>query len=285
MRQMSGISPKVDIIILNYNGKEDTLECLRSLQALEYDNVRLTLVDNGSSDGSAIAVEENFPEVNLIKSRENLRFAGGNNLALKKSIDEDFDYALLLNNDTTVKQDFLSKLVETAEPDPDIGLTAGKMYYYDFPDTLWFAGGKANVKFAYMRHFGIGKKDDGTFDNACTVSFLNGACLLIKIDVLKQIGLLDEDFFLYGEDLDFCIRAQKAGFKLYYQPDSVIWHKVSKSTPPIKKLIYRYKSWILLIRKHTHFCWRPFQYGNLIIEFIPLVIGYCFRKLRFIKTN
>lgn len=275
----------VDIIILNYNGKEDTLECLESLQYLDYDNVRLTLVDNGSSDGTVDAVAAKYPEVNLIKSPENLRFAGGNNLALQNTIDENFDYALLLNNDTTVKSDFLNKLVEAAESDPAIGLAAGKMYYYDHPNTIWFAGGKSNVHFAFMRHIGIGKEDDGSFDDIREVTFLNGACLLIKCDALKRIGLLDEEFFLYGEDLDFGIRAQKAGFKLHYQPDSIIWHKISKSTPPVKKLMYRYKSWVLLIRKHTSIYWRPLQYGNLFLEFIPLVIGFCLRKLRFRKTR
>ncbi len=275
------LQPKVDIVILTYNGRQDTIECLKSLRKLDYSEYRITVVDNGSSDGAADEVAEKFPEVNLIRSPENLRFAGGNNLALKRTLEEDFEYALLLNNDTILEPDFLTHLVDTAESNPNIGLVAPKMRYFDPPDTIWFGGGRMKVRLARMRHIGIGKKDDGSYDAPGEMSFLNGACLLVKCEVFRKIGLLDEGFFLYGEDQDLCIRAVQAGYKLYYQPKAVIHHKVSRSTPTYRKLQYRYQSWFRLIKKHTSILWRPLQYGNLILEFIPLTVGFFLRKLKF----
>lgn len=276
---------RVDIIILNYNGRDDTIECLESLREIDYQAHRITLIDNGSIDGTAEAVAELFPQVNLIRSEENLRFAGGNNLAFEKTLEEGFDYALMLNNDTVVESDFLTEMVETAESNPEIGLVGAKMYYYDHPNVIWFAGGRANIFLARMRHIGIGETDRGQYEEPKEMDFLNGACLLVRCEVLKDIGLLDEDFFLYGEDFDLCLRAVKKGYKLYYQPRARIRHKVSRSTPHLKKLLYRYQSWIRLIRKHTPFYWWPLQYANLVCEFIPLVTGFIYRKIRFSRVG
>lgn len=279
------MSPKVEIIILNYNGKDDTLECLASLRKLDYPYFHITVVDNGSSDGLRETVKSEFPEIDYIYSDINLRFAGGNNLAIKEALTQDYDYILLLNNDTVAAPDFLRYLVETCECDEHIGMAGPKMYYFRPPNVIWFAGGRVDIRFAYMRHIGIGKKDDGSFDNPGCVGFLNGACVLIKTETLRQIGLFDEGFFLYGEDLDLCIRAVNAGWKLYFQPKAKIWHKVSRSTPKIKKLIYRYESWLGIIKKHTKFYWRPFQIANLLLEFIPLAAGYIARMVSFKRSG
>jgi len=278
-------SPRVEIIILSWNGREDTLECLASLDKVEYDNFRVTVVDNGSTDGLEAAVRSGFPAVNYLYSPVNLRFAGGNNLALRMMSPGPVDYFLLLNNDTIVDPAFLQELVKVCETDNKIGLAGGKIYYYHQPDTIWFAGGKANIRRAYMRHLGIGKQDDGSFDYAGEVTFLNGACVLIRASVVEQIGLLDEDYYLYGEDLDYCLRAVKAGWKLYYQPAAQIWHKVSRSSPTLKKLYYRYWSWIILMNKHTAWYWRPLQIGNLALEFIPLIVDYLRRQAGFHRSD
>lgn len=276
---------KVDIIILNYNGKHDTLECLRSLKGVNYSGYRITVVDNGSADGSADAIAKEYPDANLIRSKENLRFGGGNNLAMKKSLEEGFEYVLLLNNDTVVESDFLSQLVKMAESDDSIGMTGPKMYYYDHHTVIWFAGGYVNMNIARMRHYGIGEIESGKHGKVKEVNFLNGACLLIKRKVLEDIGLFDEDFYLYGEDVDLNLRASKAGYKLMYQPRARIFHKVSRSSPPVKKLFYRYDSWVRLIRKHTPVYFRPLQYAYLIGEFIPLVFGFLRRQLRFSRSD
>ena len=271
--------PRVEIIILNYNGRDDTVECLESLSKVTYGNFHVTIVDNGSTDNLGPVVRDKFSRVRYIYSPENLRFAGGNNLAMRTALKEGYDYVLLLNNDTVVEPGFLDKMVEAGESSDAIGLVGAKMYYYDPPDVIWFAGGKMDVRFARMRHLGIGRKDDGSYDRPGDMTFLNGACLLIKSAVLKHVGMLDEDYYLYGEDQDYCFRALAKGWRLYFQPGAKIRHKVSRSTPTFRKLRFRYQSWFTLIRKHTPFYWRPLQYGNLLLEFIPLVIGYFKRKI------
>jgi GT2 family glycosyltransferase len=127
-------------------------------------------------------------------------------------------------------------------------------------------------------------KDEGQFEAETEVEFLNGACVLVKCEMLKKIGLLDEEFYLYGEDLDLCLRARKANYKLLYQPRAVIRHKISRSTPAFRKLRYRYQSWWRLCAKHTAFYWRPLQIANLALEFVPLMIGYLKRLLKFNST-
>ena len=240
-------TPRVEIIILNYNGREDTRECLHSLESLDYPNYHITIIDNGSQDGLGELVKRDFPQVRYIYSPVNLRFAGGNNLAIKQAMAEGFDYVLLLNNDTVVDRSFLKFWVEA------------------------------------IQAFGIGQKDDGQFDKVKEVSFLNGACLLIKAEVVAKIGMLDEDYFLYGEDVDFCLRARKAGYRLVYEPRAKIWHKISRSTPQLRKLVYRYKSWFTLMRKHSPIYWRPIQIANLLFEFIPLVVTFLKRKAKFAR--
>jgi GT2 family glycosyltransferase len=274
--------PKVDIIILTFNCKNDTLECLASLRKINYPQYRVTVVDNGSKNGSQEAIIQKFPEVNYLFNPKNLRFAGGNNVALRNTLKEGFDYALLLNNDTIVDPNFLSEMVKGAETDPAIGLVGPKIYYYEHPKVIWFAGGKADIRFAYMRHIGIGQTDGELYSHPREVNFLNGACVLVKCEVMRKIGFLDESFFLYNEDFDFCLRAIKAGYKLYYQPQAIIWHKVSRTTGHWKKLWYRYQSGFQLLKKHTPVYWRPLQFGNMFLEFVPLLVGFLVRKIKFL---
>ena len=278
-------TPSVKIIILNYNGREDTLECLHSLENLDYPNYHITIVDNGSQDGLGQEVKQDFPQVRYIYSPVNLRFAGGNNLAIIQAMSKGFEYILLLNNDTIVDHSFLKFLVESAQSSGEIGLCAPKMLYFNPSDTIWFAGGTIDIRRAYLRHIGIGQKDDGRFDKLKEVSFLNGACLLIKAEVIDKIGMLDEDYFLYGEDVDYCLRARKAGYRLVFEPRARIWHKVSRSTPQFRKLVYRYRSWFTLMRKHSPIYWLPVQIANLLFEFIPLVVTFLKRKSKFTKRG
>ena len=133
--------PLVYVIVLTCNGKDDTLECLKSLQQVTYSNVRLLLVDNASTDRTVEAVEERFPGVEVISNQSNLRFAGGNNIGIRYALDRGAEYVLLLNNDTVVDGDFLMQLVHAAEKERAIGMVGPKIYYYDDRRRIWFAGG------------------------------------------------------------------------------------------------------------------------------------------------
>src|SRR5262249_3506361 len=149
----------VAIVLLNWNGTEDTLACLRSLGQLEYGNATVTVVDNGSTDGAPERIRARFPGVGLIENGRNLGFAGGNNVAIPPSVDAGADYVLLLNNDTEVAPDMLSRLIDVAERDPSVGIVGPKILYYDLPDTIWSAGGMIDA-YGQPGHAGADQPDD-----------------------------------------------------------------------------------------------------------------------------
>jgi len=226
------MSKKAYIIVLNWNGKEDTLDCLASLRNTNYDDYKIVLVDNGSEDDSVRTVRENFPEVEVVETGKNLGFAGGNNVGIAYAMKAGADYVFLINNDTTVHPDYLKELVEAAEADPKIGAAGSKIYYYSEPSVLWFAGGRVNWLRNKGEHIGLNEKDEGQYDQQREVGYLTGCALLIKREVIEKVGVLADDYFLYYEDTDFCLRVQNAGYKTVYVPKSKIYHKVSRSTKP-----------------------------------------------------
>lgn len=224
--------PKVTILILNWNGKEDTIECLESLRHINYPNYDILLVDNGSIDGSVKCFRETYPDLEIIENGENLGFAEGNNVGIRKAMDNGKDYMLLLNNDTVVDCGFLGELVEVAESDSKIGIVGPKIYYYDYngrKDVIWSAGGKINLITGKTSHINGQKIDDESLCKPTKVDYISGCAFLVKKDVFDKIGLLDPEYFAYFEEADFCVRASKI-FECVYVPQGKIWHKVSKST-------------------------------------------------------
>ena len=223
-------TPLVYLIVLTWNGKEDTLECLKSLRQLTYKNARILVVDNASIDGTVDAVRHDFPNVGLIVNESNLRFAGGSNVGMKHALENGAGYVLLLNNDTIVDHEFLTHLVQLAESDKNAGMIGPKIYYYSDPKRLWFAGGKIEWWKGWISHVGIRESERGQYDAVKEVDYLTGCCLLVKREVIERIGMLDEAYYIYGEDVDWCLQAAQAGYKIFYVPSAVIWHKVSMST-------------------------------------------------------
>lgn len=221
--------PLVYIIILTWNGRDDTLECLKSLQKLEYPNARILLVDNASSDGTTEVVRKTYRDVEIIVNPTNLRFSGGNNTGIKYALEKGAEYVLLLNNDTVVDHEFLTHLVRQAQENATVGMGGPKIYYYSHPRCIWFAGGKIDLWKGWISHVGIREEDRGQYDSMREVDYLTACCLLVKREVIEHLGMLDERFYMYGEDADWCLRTERAGYTLLYVPSSVIWHKVSVS--------------------------------------------------------
>jgi GT2 family glycosyltransferase len=184
------------------------------LRKIDYANIEIVLVDNGSADGSAERLAAEFPEVRLIQNEKNLGFPAGNNVALRDALQRNPDYFLLLNNDTLVAPDFLSKLVKVAESDGKIGVVNPKILYFEPSDRIWFAGGFYKPWWNTGKVSGENRRDVGKYDDTREITFATGCAFLIKTGVVRQVGLLDEIFFLGFEDLDWTVRALQAGIRL-----------------------------------------------------------------------
>jgi len=221
----------VYILLLNWNGWKDTLECVESCRNLSYPNFRLLLVDNGSSDSSESILRERFPETEFIQTGANLGFAGGNNVGIRHALTKGADYVWLLNNDTVVEPDALSALVQVAKADKKVGMVGSKIVYHGDPNLLWYAGAVLDEEKPYHPfHIGLDVKDHGQYADVCETGYITGCSLLARREMVEAVGLLSDELFLYFEDVDWSARAKAAGWKLMYCPESLVYHKVSIST-------------------------------------------------------
>lgn len=224
------LKPKIAIIILNWNGKRDTLACLHSVAAIDYANRTTIVVDNGSTDGSADTIRSQFPDVMLIENRENLGFAEGNNVGILFALKTDADLIFLLNNDTVVDPGLLNAFASCFEEHPEAGILGAKICLFDQRDTLDHWGGMWNSKSGQFDLIGLRRKADAEgADGPQKIDYVCGAALIAKREVWEQIGLLEPRFFLIWEESDFCFRARKAGFATLTCPKALIYHKVSAS--------------------------------------------------------
>jgi GT2 family glycosyltransferase len=235
------MTSRVVIIVLNWNGLVDTLACLESLEALDYQNIELIVVDNGSTDGSVAAIRGQCPQAMVIETGKNLGYTGGNNIGIEWAMAQVADYILLLNNDTEVAPDFLSLLVEVAEADPSVGMVGPLIYYHDRPQVIWSAGGAVDWERGSTRMLGLDEADHDQFGLAPRpVDFITGCALLIKSSVVEQIGPLDDRFFVYYEDAEWGARATRAGFKNLIVPQAKVWHKITPVQQAVSPLVYYY---------------------------------------------
>lgn len=225
--------PQVFIILLNWNGYTDTAECVWSLCRITYPFFVVVIVDNGSGDNSVARLREEFTDIILLENKENLGFAGGNNVGIRYALENGADYVLLLNNDTVVEEGFLDVLVRVAESGSSekVGIVGPKIYS-GLPGStvLWEAGGGIDWRIGKAYHNGFEETDRGQWDGVRDVDYVSGCAMLIKRDVLEKVGLLDERFFLYYEETDFCARAREEGYRVVFVPEARIWHKVSNTT-------------------------------------------------------
>jgi GT2 family glycosyltransferase len=262
--------PTVDIIVLNWNGKRDTLECLASLGAVSYPNVRTIVVDNGSTDDSVAAIRAAYPGVILVETGQNLLFAGGNNAGLRRSLADGTDVIMLLNNDTTVDPGFVDALVGRLQSDASLGAVGAKILYHANPSLIWYAGGEISYWSGTMRHRGIRSRDDGTHDTPGPTDYATGCCLCATREAWEKTGLLDESYAMYAEDADWCVRARRAGFGIGYEPAAKVYHKVSVSAGGHTSLFKMRKKFAGNLRfffRHAAWYQRPvFPWLNVIVN-------------------
>jgi GT2 family glycosyltransferase len=262
----------ISIIIVNFNSKKDTIECLESLQKIKHANFKysVVVVDNASIEPFTLPNKLHSQNIEVIHSDSNLGFTGGNNMGIYYMIEKyNSDYILLLNNDTIVDPDFLKELIKTADSNPRIGLVSSKIYFtkgrefhhdsYDkdqLGNVLWYAGGSIDWQHLVAFHRGVDEVDYGQFDNQIESDFATGCSFLIKREVLEKCGTLDKRFFVYMEDVDLSIRVKKAGYIIGFSPKSIVFHKNAGSSGGSGSKIHEYyqtRNRIILSMKNISF--------------------------------
>lgn len=256
----------IAIILLNWNSYHHTNECLESLMNCTYDNFQAIVVDNASTDDSLIKLKEKYnnDKIIFLQSFTNRGFSGGCNIGIVYALYKEYDFIMLLNNDTIVDSNFLSELVKESDNHRDYSIFGGKAYYYEEPEKIHMAGAKINwLKGNYIRYgAGCVDRDRKLYNKVREVEFTSAYFLMAKSEVFKNIGLLCEDYFFGEEEVDFGARYSRYGYKVLYIPTSIIWHKIAGSHAPAtaqdiynvyrNKLIFMEK----FLSKKTFFVWR-----------------------------
>ncbi|MBU2478892.1 MAG: glycosyltransferase family 2 protein [Gammaproteobacteria bacterium] len=233
------MSNRVAIILINWNGLQDTLACLGSLATQTYRDCTTIVVDNHSSEDISV-INVTYPDVVVIRNQDNLGFCGGNNIGINKAAELDIEYCWILNNDTEVAPDCLAHLVNALDGDPDVAAVAHPIIYYDDRRLYWFAGGVFRQGLPKHRDYMAPIANAGT--DSTTTEYLTGCSFLARTRVLQKLGGFDEHYFCYVEDVDLSIRIKEQGHRLGYVPEAVVWHKVSRSAGVRSPLKLYYKS-------------------------------------------
>jgi GT2 family glycosyltransferase len=262
--------PKVSIIILNWNGLKDTLECLRSLKKINYLNYEIIVVDNGSSNNEKDIIEKYYPEIRIIRNSTNQGFSRGNNIGAKLALENKPDYLLFLNNDTIVTPDFLKELVNFCQNNQDVGCAGPLILDYYQKEKVDSCGGNLNKILFSLKPYKFISKEP-----IKNLNFVSGCAFFIRSSIIERVGLWDEDFFSYWEDVDFCLRIKKANLQIASVPSSVIYHKANLLKRYFSKqyIYYMTRNNLLIIKKHASF----YEWPTALINFvIRKCLGYFF---------
>lgn len=244
---------KLYIILVNYKQPELTTKCVESIRNSKTITPFVVIVDNCSKDNSISILSKLVNDHTiLLKSDENNGFAAGNNIGIKYAINNDADYIMLLNNDTEIDSYMINILLSHCNEQTAV---SPKMYYYDEPDKIWFAGGKYLSKTSRFIHVGESELDNNNYKSLTKCDFLTGCCIMLSSETIKKTGYLDESYFMYMEDVDYSIRLKQNGIKLFMIPEAKLWHKVGSSSGGEKSVIaiyYGNRNRLYLLKKY-HF--------------------------------
>jgi GT2 family glycosyltransferase len=260
---------QIAVIIVNYNGLEDTVECLQSLRLSSYSNAKVILVDNASQHNPLPHLQQEFPEVICHRSEVNLGFTGGNNLGLAKAYEFDPDYIFFLNNDTVVSPDLIERLAQHLDQHPDCGIAGPLTFYYDEPDVVCFGGGFLDRNTGRISFLNRGEKGDAGSDEVIDCNFIEGAAIMIRTDLVKQIGGFNDDYFLTSEESELCIRVADIGYKLAVVTSCSLWHKVSRSMRAGSGMINYF-----VYRNRLHFI-RSNAVNFTLTDLVTILVTYC----------
>ena len=247
---------KLWVVVLNWNGAEDTLGLLATLARCRMPEgwaLQVLVVDNASSDGSSEKIAAAHPDVEQLALGENRRFAGGNNAGLERALAAGADAVMLLNNDTEADPGLIERLLLALDQDPRAGAASPLIYFAAPRDRIWYAGATLLVPLGLAAHRGLRSRERGQYRAVEETGYLTGCCLLARREVWERVGLLDERYHLYAEDSDWCLRARAAGFKLLFVPTGRLWHKVSASAGAASpwKIYQRLRANLTLFATHA----------------------------------
>jgi hypothetical protein len=268
--------PYVITVILNTNRRDDTLEALESLFKGNYSHHKVIVLDNASTDGSVESIGSQYPDVQIIALDRNLGYAGNNNVGIQAAISQGAEWVFVLNEDTVVDPDCISTMVDAAGDLPEVGILGPLVYHYDEKDVIQTAGGSLDAHWESV-HIGQNQADRGQYSGNREVDWISGCAILVNRKVIEQIGALDERFFYYWEETDWCVRARESGWKIYCVSDAKLWHKgvqrdyrpspnisyyatrnrlllLSNHRPPLKVKLY---TWWTLLRRLASWSLRP----------------------------
>jgi GT2 family glycosyltransferase len=273
------VQPKIGIILVHINSYGHTSLCLKSLRDMTYRNAEIVVVDNGSTDGSAARLRNEFPEATYLRNETNEGFTGGCNTGIDYAMANGCGHILLLNNDTVVTPQFLEPLVERLESDPMIGAVSGKIYYYPpaaggKDKIIWYAGTYQKWHTGYF-HRGESEEDHGQYDTAQETAYASGCLMLMNGDLIRKIGGLSEDYFMYWEESDWCMRARELGYSSWYEPRAIIYHNfhsaiLGKETPLY--MYMQYRNAFIYAKRHYH--------GTKRLQFILLFPVHLINRCR-----
>ena len=250
---VGNMDKSVFIVVLNYKNLEDTIACLASLRKITYNRYRIVVVDNDSQDGSYESLKEQETDCCILQSGENRGYAAGNNIGIRYALEQGADYVCILNNDVEVEPDFLTKLVQYMESEPDVGMTGPVVYEYDQREKIQSAGFSICVRTGRAQPLWQGKhKKELSGKHIIVSDGLSGTCLLVRREVLEKAGLIPECYFLFFEEMEWCLHVQKAGYKLVTVADAGVYHKGSATVNKMGTVSRHYmaRNRVLFVRRN-----------------------------------
>lgn len=282
----------VAIIVINWNGYALTRRCLLSLLEVNYSNFTIILVDNGSEDGSFEKLKEEFKSPVFLANKENLGFTGGNNSGITYALEKQYDFILLLNNDTEVDPDFLKELLDLQKSQPNVGMVQPLILFHDNREVIWSAGGKYIAPLGIAKTHDSQKKLDASKVEDKILDWATGCCILIPRQVIEKVGSLKQSYFAYFEDVDWSLRIRKAGYSIYLASKSIIYHEGGASSKKAHNegmisptVFYLYcRNQLFLLRTHASFPFSIIAWVYHLGKYF-LWMGYFCLKGRFIKMK
>lgn len=244
--------PKITAVILNTNRRDDTLACLTSLYANHYSNLSAIVLDNASTDGSCDAIKLKFPQTQIINLKENLGYAGNNNVGIQAALEQKADWVFVMNEDIILAKDTLVNLIAAVHDLPKVGIVGPLVYHFDEPNVIQSAGGVISKDRWDSVHRGMNESDQGQYKQREFVDWISGCAIMVRADAIIQAGMIDTRFFYYWEETEWCVRIKRYGWQILFTPQAKIWHKgVQRNYQPNPNVTYyATRNKLLLIHKH-----------------------------------